>query len=110
MRTAAGVLMMIGGLRAMIGASLAVGVMFVFGGLSIALIGLLSVLGLALMIMSFVGAFSTFRRGRFRLALAGALCSATAIPFIPGLLATMFLVARESESQGRGLNGSSSGR
>ncbi len=102
--------MIIGGLGAMIGASLAVGVMFVFGGLSIALIGLLSVLGLAVMIMSFVGAFSAFTRGRFRLALAGALCCATAIPFIPGLLATIFLVARESEFRGRGLNGGSSGR
>ncbi len=102
--------MIICGLGAMIGAGLAVGVMFVFRGLSIALIGLLSVLGLALMIMSFVGAFFTFRRRRFRLALAGALCSATAIPFISGLLATMFLVARESEFQGRGLNGSPSGR
>ncbi len=102
--------MIIGGLGATIGASLAVGVMFVFGGLSIALIGLLSVLGLALMIMSFVGAYFIFRRRRFRLALAGALCSATAIRFIRGLLATMFLVARESEFQGRGLNGSSSGR
>lgn len=95
--------MIIGGLGAMIGASLAVAVMFVFGGLSIALIGLLSVLALALMIMSFVGAFFTFRRRRFRLALAGALCSATAIPFLPGLLATIFLVARESEFEGRGL-------
>ncbi len=102
--------MIIGGLGAMIGASLAVGVMFVFGGLSISLIGLLSVLGLAVMITSFVGALFTFRRKRFRLALAGALCSATAIPFIPDLLATMFLVARESGFQGRGLNGSSSGR
>lgn len=102
--------MIIGGLGAMIGASLAVGVMFVFGGLSISLIGLLSVLGLAVMITSFVGALFTFRRRRFRLALAGALCSATAIPFIPGLLATTFLVARESEFQGRGLSGGSSGR
>jgi len=110
MRTAAGILMVIGGLGAMIGASLAVGVMFSFGGLSIALVGLLSVLGLALMITSFVGALFTFRRRRFRPALAGALCSATAIPFIPGLLATIFLVARESEFRGRGLNGSPSGR
>lgn len=105
MRIAAGVLMIIGGLGAMIGASLAVAVMFVFGGLSIALIALLSVLGLALMIMSFVGAFFTFRKRRFRLALAGAICCATAIPFIPGLLATVFLAAREGEFRCRGQQG-----
>jgi hypothetical protein len=101
MRIAAGILMIIGGLGAMVGASLAVGVMFVFGGLSIALTGLLTVLALALMIMAFVGAYYTFRRRRFKLALAGAICSAIAVPFIPGLLATIFLTVRESEFQGR---------
>lgn len=97
--------MIIGGLGAMIGASLATAVMFVFGFLSIPLIALLVVLALALMIMSFAGAYCTFRRRRFRLALAGAICSAAAAPFIPGLLATIFLAAREDEFQGRGQQG-----
>ncbi|MFO7711922.1 MAG: hypothetical protein R6V51_01760 [Dehalococcoidia bacterium] len=94
--------MIAGGLGAMIGASMAVGVMFVFGFLSIGLVALLTVLALALMIMAFVGAYCTFRKRCFALALAGAICSAMSIPFLAGVLATVFLALRESEFDGRG--------
>ncbi len=94
--------MIVGGLGAMIGASIAVGVMFVFGGLSIVLIAILTVLALALMVMSFVGAYCAFRRRCFTLALAGAMCSAVSIPFLAGILATVFLTLRECEFEGRG--------
>lgn len=91
--------MIIGGLGAPLWANLAVVMMFIFGGLSFALIGLLMVLIWALMIMAFVGAYYTFKGKRFKLALAGAICAAIGIPFIPGLLAVIFLMKRESEFQ-----------
>ena len=94
--------MIVGGLGAMVGASAAVGVMFVFGFLSIGLVGLLTVLALALMIMAFVGAYCAFRKRFFTLALAGAICSAMTIPFVAGILATVFLALREGEFEGRG--------
>lgn len=86
----------------MIGASMVVGVMFVFGFLSIALVGLLTVLVLALMIMAFVGAYCTFRKRCFTLALTGAICSAMSIPFLAGILATVFLALSEGDFEGRG--------
>ena len=94
--------MIVGGLGAMIRASMAVGVMFVFGGLSISLIAILTALALALMVMSFVGAYCTFRKRCFTLALAGAICSSMSIPFVAGVLATVFLALREGEFEGRG--------
>lgn len=94
--------MILGGLGTMIGASMVVGVMFVFGFLSIGLVALLTVLALALMIMAFVGAYCTFRKRCFTLALAGAICSAMSIAFLAGVLAAVFLALRESEFDGRG--------
>lgn len=102
MRIAAGALMITGGLGALVGASVATAVMFKFGFLSIPLVALLSALALASMIVSFIGAYCIFRRRRFRLALACGISCAAAFPFIPGLLATIFVTAREGESQGRG--------
>lgn len=94
--------MIVGGLGAMMGASMAIGVMFVFGGLSIALVALVTVLALALMVMAFMGAYCTFKRRRFTLAMVGAACAAMAIPFVPGILAIIFLVLAEDEFHGRG--------
>jgi len=102
MRITAGVLMIVGGLGAMIGASMAVGVMFVFGGLSISLIAILTVLALAVMVMSFVGAYCAFRRRHFVLAIVGAGCATMAVPFLPGILAIVFLVLTEGEFHERG--------
>ncbi len=93
--------MIISGVGSVVGASLAVGVMFAFGFLSVTPVALLTVLALALMIMAFVGAYCAFTRRWFRLALAGGICSAMALPFIPGLVATIFITVRESEFHGR---------
>lgn len=89
--------MIVGGLGAPLWSNLAIVLMFVFGVPLFALIAMLNVLAWALMIMSFVGAYFTLRGRRFGLALAGAICSAAAIPHIPGLLATIFLVRREGD-------------
>ena len=103
MRIAAGVLMIVGGLGVMLWANLAVVAMFLFGGFSFVFIAAMMVPGLALMVMSFVGAYHTLRRRRFSLGLAGALCSAVGIPFIPGLLAVVFVVLRREEFPDVGL-------
>ena len=97
MRIAAGILMIVGGLGAPLGANLALVAMFVFGLPVFGLVAVLTAVAWALMIMSFVGAFFTFRARRFRLALAGAICSAVALPFIPGMLATVFVAMREGD-------------
>jgi hypothetical protein len=106
MRIAAGILMIIGGLGAPLGANLAVALMFVFGLPLLGLVGLLTVLAWAIMVMSFLGAYFTFRGRRFRLALAGAVVSALAVPHVPGLLAVVFVAIREGEFEGRALKGS----
>lgn len=98
--------MIVGGLGAPLWANMAVVLMFVFGLPLLAVVGLLTVLAWAIMIMSFIGACFAFKGRRFRLALAGAICSALAFPHVPGLLATVFLSMREGEFEGRGPMGS----
>jgi hypothetical protein len=86
--------MIIGGVGAPIWTNMAIVVMFVIGGLSFTIIVSLMVLMWAIMIMAFVSVYYIFKGRRFKLALAGAICSAIGITFITGLLAVIFLAKR----------------
>jgi len=60
---------------------------------------LLGVLSYAPIVIAFIGSYFTFKRKRWKLSLAGAICSVIGYPFIPGILAVVFLVKRKNEFQ-----------
>lgn len=100
MRIAAGVLMIIGGIGASLWVTLAheltAELIPIYPELAFVW-WLLSVLSYAPMMIAFIGSYFTFKSRRWKLSLAGAICSAIGYPFIPGILAIVFLANRKGE-------------
>ena len=100
MRIAAGILMVLGGLGAALWVTLAhevIGELMPLYPQLAFIWWILSVLSYAPMIIAFTGSYYAFKKRRWKRSLLGAICSATGWPFIPGLLASIFLVKTKGE-------------
>ena len=100
MRIAAGVLMILGGIgnglwREVAAELILENLVFVSPILTLILL----ILTWAIVFIPIIGAYFTFRRRRWKLSLACAICSVAGWPFIPGLLAVVFLAIRKGEFQ-----------